>query len=79
MYTLKFCWLIRFKIPSYIISLSFIHPFIFFTVFQSLPVNGVVIVTSPQELVQMIVKKAFNMAQMMDIPVSILTDRHFRR
>lgn len=39
------------------------------TVFQSLPVDGIVIVTSPQELVQMIVKKAYNMANMMNIPV----------
>ncbi len=39
------------------------------TVFQSLPVDGIVIVTSPQELVQMIVKKAVNMANMMDIPI----------
>lgn len=39
------------------------------TVFQSLPVDGIVIVTSPQELVQMIVKKAYNMAEMMHIPV----------
>ena len=39
------------------------------TVFQSLPVDGIVIVTSPQDLVQMIVKKAYNMAQMMKIPV----------
>lgn len=39
------------------------------TVFQSLPVDGIIIVTSPQELVQMIVKKAFNMAGMMDVPV----------
>ncbi len=39
------------------------------TVFQSLPVDGIVVVTSPQELVQMIVKKAFRMAEMMDIPV----------
>ena len=39
------------------------------TVFQSLPVDGIVIVTSPQELVQMIVKKAYNMAKMMNIPV----------
>lgn len=39
------------------------------TVFQSLPVNGVVIVTSPQDLVQMIVKKAYNMAEQMNIPV----------
>ena len=39
------------------------------TVFQSLPVDGVVIVTSPQDLVQMIVKKAANMAKQMNIPV----------
>lgn len=39
------------------------------TVFQSLPLDGIVIVTSPQDLVSMIVKKAFNMAQMMNIPV----------
>ena len=39
------------------------------TVFQSLPVNGIVIVTSPQQLVEMIVKKAYNMAKMMNIPV----------
>lgn len=39
------------------------------TVFQSLPVDGIVIVTSPQELVQMIVRKAYNMAQQMNIPV----------
>lgn len=39
------------------------------TVFQSLPVDGVVIVTSPQDLVKMIVKKAYNMAKQMNIPV----------
>ena len=39
------------------------------TVFQSLPVDGIVIVTSPQDLVQMIVRKAYNMAQQMNIPV----------
>ena len=39
------------------------------TVFQSLPLDGIVIVTSPQELVQMIVKKAYNMAEMMNVPV----------
>lgn len=39
------------------------------TVFQSLPVDGIVIVTSPQELVQLIVKKAINMAGMMKVPV----------
>ena len=39
------------------------------TVFQSLPIKGIVIVTSPQELVEMIVEKAVNMARMMDIPV----------
>lgn len=42
------------------------------TVFQSLPVNGIVIVTSPQELVEMIVKKAYNMAKQMNIPVVAL-------
>ena len=39
------------------------------TVFQSLPVNGIIIVTSPQELVSMIVAKAVKMAQKMDIPI----------
>lgn len=39
------------------------------TVFQSLPVDGIVIVTSPQELVGMIVEKAVKMAEMMNIPV----------
>ena len=39
------------------------------TVFQSLPVNGVVIVTSPQALVSMIVEKAVRMARMMNVPV----------
>ncbi len=39
------------------------------TVFQSLPLDGIVVVTSPQELVSMIVAKAVNMAHMMDIPI----------
>ena len=39
------------------------------TVFQSLPVDGIVIVTSPQDLVSMIVTKAVNMADMMNVPV----------
>ena len=39
------------------------------TVYQSLPVDGIIIVTSPQELVGMIVEKAAKMADMMDIPV----------
>ena len=39
------------------------------TVFQSLPVDGVILVTSPQELVEMIVKKAARMAEMMNVPV----------
>ena len=39
------------------------------TVFQTIPLNGAVIVTSPQDLVSLIVKKAYNMAQMMNIPV----------
>ena len=39
------------------------------TVFQSLPLDGIIIVTSPQELVSMIVQKAVNMANVMDVPV----------
>ena len=39
------------------------------TVFQSLPVDGIVIVTTPQDLVKMIVNKAFNMAKIMNFPV----------
>ncbi len=39
------------------------------TVFQSIPLDGIVIVTSPQDLVGMIVQKAVNMANMMNIPV----------
>lgn len=39
------------------------------TVFSSIPVDGIIIVTSPQELVSMIVEKAVNMAKMMNIPV----------
>ncbi len=39
------------------------------TVFQSLPIDGIVVVTTPQDLVGMIVQKAVNMAEMMNIPV----------
>ena len=39
------------------------------TVFQSLPLDGIIIVSTPQDLVAMIVEKAANMAQMMQIPV----------
>ena len=39
------------------------------TVFQSLPVDGIIIVTSPQELVGMIVAKAVNMAKKMNVPI----------
>lgn len=39
------------------------------TVFQSLPIDGIVIVTAPQDLVSMIVGKALNMATMMEVPV----------
>ena len=39
------------------------------TVFQSLPIDGIVIVSTPQDLVKMIVNKAYNMANMMNIPV----------
>ena len=44
------------------------------TVFQSLPLDGIVIVSSPQELVSMIVSKAANMAGMMNIPVMGLVE-----
>ena len=44
------------------------------TVFQSLPISGIVIVTTPQDLVEMIVEKAFNMAKMMNIPVIALVE-----
>ncbi len=39
------------------------------TVFQSIPIDGIIVVASPQDLVSMIVKKALNMAKMMNIPV----------
>lgn len=39
------------------------------TVFQSLPVDGIILVTSPQDLVSMIVAKAINMANMMNVPI----------
>ena len=39
------------------------------TVFQSLPINGIIIVTSPQELVTMVVEKAVNMAKLMNVPI----------
>ena len=46
------------------------------TVFQSLPIDGIVVVTSPQELVSMIVTKAVNMAHMMSIPVLGLVENY---
>lgn len=46
------------------------------TVFQSLPVKGVIAVTTPQDLVGMIVKKACNMADMMQIPVLGLVENY---
>lgn len=46
------------------------------TVFQSLPVDGIIIVTSPQELVSMIVAKAVKMAQMMHIPILGLVENY---
>ncbi len=39
------------------------------TVFQSIPLDGIIIVTSPQELVSMIVEKAVNMAKIMNVPI----------
>ncbi|MDE6232903.1 MAG: Mrp/NBP35 family ATP-binding protein [Lachnospiraceae bacterium] len=46
------------------------------TVFQSIPVDGIVIVTSPQDLVKLIVKKAYNMAGQMNIPVLGLVENY---
>ena len=46
------------------------------TVFQSLPLAGIIIVTSPQELVSMIVEKAVNMAKLMNIPVLGLIENY---
>ena len=46
------------------------------TVFQSLPLDGIVIVTSPQELVSMIVEKAVNMANLMDVNVIGLVENY---
>ena len=46
------------------------------TVFQSIPVDGIVIVTSPQDLVSMIVAKAVKMAQMMDVPIIGLVENY---
>lgn len=46
------------------------------TVFQSLPVDGIIVVTSPQELVSMIVAKAVKMAKMMNIPILGLIENY---
>ena len=46
------------------------------TVFQSLPLDGIIIVTSPQELVSMIVSKAVEMAKMMNVPVLGLIENY---
>ena len=46
------------------------------TVFQSIPVDGIITVTSPQDLVSLIVKKALNMAKSMDIPVIGLVENY---
>ena len=46
------------------------------TVFQSLPLDGIIIVTSPQELVSMIVAKAVNMAKLMDVKVLGLVENY---
>ena len=44
------------------------------TVFQSLPIDGIIVVTSPQELVSMIVEKAVKMAKMMNVPIMGLVE-----
>ncbi|WP_251446299.1 Mrp/NBP35 family ATP-binding protein [Vermiculatibacterium agrestimuris] len=46
------------------------------TVFQSLPVDGIIVVTSPQELVSMIVEKAVKMAEMMQVPILGLVENY---
>lgn len=46
------------------------------TVFQSLPVDGIIVITSPQELVGMIVEKAVKMAEMMDVPILGLIENY---
>lgn len=46
------------------------------TVFQSIPVDGIIMVTSPQDLVRLIVKKALNMAESMHIPVLGLVENY---
>ncbi len=46
------------------------------TVFQSLPIDGVIVVTSPQDLVSMVVTKAVNMARLMNIPVLGLIENY---
>ena len=46
------------------------------TVFQSLPIDGIIVVASPQELVGMIVSKAVNMAKLMNIPVIGLVENY---
>ena len=46
------------------------------TVFQSLPLDGIIVVTSPQELVSMIVGKAVNMARMMNVPILGLVENY---
>jgi Mrp family chromosome partitioning ATPase len=46
------------------------------TVFQSLPIKGIIIVTSPQDLVSMIVSKAVKMAELMNIPVVAIVENY---
>ena len=46
------------------------------TVFQSLPLDGIIVVTSPQDLVSVIVAKAVNMAKMMNIPILGLVENY---
>ena len=46
------------------------------TVFQSIPVDGIIVVTSPQELVSMIVKKALKMAELLNVPVLGLVENY---
>ncbi len=46
------------------------------TVFQSIPLDGIIIITSPQELVSMIVSKAVEMAKLMNVPILGLVENY---
>ena len=51
------------------VILTFLTGDVPLTIFQSIPIDGIIIVTSPQDLVSMIVEKAVKMAELMNVPV----------